>query len=210
MKILCDMDGVIADFLTMFVEDYNKVAHTSFKADEVSDFYLEKCGFDKTISKNIYGNYGFFRNLKPIHGAVEGIQKLMNIGHEVYICTAVPFNKGCFDGKIAWLSEHMPWFPLDNFIATKSKFMIDGDVIIDDGIHNLNIKEHTGYLSFYGTSNGRAFGRQLAILFDAPYNKTFETAMLLNVRRASNWNEVLNHIQSLDYNTPHRERWNNV
>ena len=77
---------------------------------------------------------GFFRDLEPIAGAIEGVRALLERGHEVVIVTAA--RRGHRD-KLEWVAEHLPFLPRDNIVFTHRKELVRGELLFDDAPHNL-------------------------------------------------------------------------
>lgn len=94
----------------------------------------------------------------------------MDAGHEVYIVTATPYIS---------VPEKMDdllfrWFPFitwEQVIITSRKQLIKGDVLIDDGIHNLE------------------GGDYVKILMTAPHNRDYD-AEANGMIRVNNWKEI--------------------
>ena len=53
--------------------------------------------------------------------------------HEVFIVTA-PWTQAvsCYNEKRKWVEKHLPFFNIDRIIFTKYKYLLDGDIIVDD------------------------------------------------------------------------------
>ena len=76
---------------------------------------------------------------------------------------------------------------LKNLIAVSRKGMLRGDILIDDGEHN--IKDWTEE----GPVNG-------AILFDAPWNRDVPSVVNRKyVRRAHGWDEIPKIVEGIEY-----------
>jgi hypothetical protein len=74
----------------------------------------------------------------------------------------------------------MPFFDLNNFVSCHRKNLVSGDILFDDGLHNI--------VPFAGT------GRQ-AVLMDAPWNREETTQesseKFVPIARVKHWNEFL-------------------
>lgn len=135
MLILVDQDGVIANFDARLVELLAE-RHPEIEVlplEEKRAFYLEDEYPDhrqKVI--DIYTQEGFFLSLPPIEGAIEGMRYLLELGHDVRICTSpMTKNNYCLQEKWHWIRKHAPDFT-KRLIVTKDKTLVRGDVLVDD------------------------------------------------------------------------------
>ena len=137
MEFLVDMDGVLCDFtqgvLDRMAEQYPEIlrlpydAHTEF---EVQHNYPE--GVRGKI-RRLCEQPGFFRNLKPVPCAIEGMRWLIAEGHDVRICTS-PLRQWqhCVAEKYAWVAEHLGEEFVRNMILIRDKSLVSGAILIDD------------------------------------------------------------------------------
>ena len=95
----------------------------------------------------------------------------MDKGHQVYIVTATEFEH-IPEKMERVLFRYFPFLSPDQVIITGRKQMIRGDVLIDDGIHNLEGGEYR------------------KILFTAPYNKDYD-AEANGMIRVHGWKEII-------------------
>ncbi len=134
-----DLDGVVADFNTGWIERYNAEFGTSLDAAQVerwnapiglthfatmADFWrwAETCG----------GGASLFRVLQPYPGAVEALQRLAR-HHAVVIVTTKPHYAR--HDTFAWLAEHR--IPTSEVHIIDHKHEVGCDVYLDDADHNL-------------------------------------------------------------------------
>lgn len=137
MIILVDQDGVLANLSEQFISDWTKeypelpyIKHEDRKMFYMTDEYPKKY---KVMIREIMHRKHFFRKLKPIPGALEALNKLKDLGHDVYICSA-PFTKSryCASEKHEWVKQHLGKDWERKLILTKDKTLIHGDYLIDD------------------------------------------------------------------------------
>jgi 5'(3')-deoxyribonucleotidase len=127
-----------------------------------------------------------YRDLEPIEGALVGMKKLVDAGHDVIIATAVPKCAGiAYHGKLEWIRRNMPWFNLNNFVSIQRKELLDGDLMLDDGPHFIEAWNKTGRIS---------------VVFDCPWNKECKS-----LYRVKHWNEFLKLIEKLCRTISHLE-----
>lgn len=93
----------------------------------------------KALSKGtlVYpqSQYGFFTNLEPLPGAIEGYQTLEKY-FEVYILTAPSYrNPLCYTEKRVWVEKHLGLTTTKNLIICQRKGLLKGDYLIDDHLY---------------------------------------------------------------------------
>ena len=110
-------------------------------------------------------------------GAAYYIQKIIDEGHDFYICTA-SYYKNLWYKFDNCLFRLFPFIDHKQIITTYNKQMIDCDVIIDDAIHNIK-------------------GRYLGILFDMPHNREFDDTTSRRIERVYNWEQAYNLIHRI-------------
>jgi 5'(3')-deoxyribonucleotidase len=145
MRIVVDMDEVLADLAGEVINRWNKANGTSFEKDEVNAWKMENTlgvGVDGvpalTTIERWWSTPGFYESLIPIEGALDGVRRLFAVGHDIIIATSLPKNSdNAYDGKRRWLQHYLPEIPLKNMIAISRKDLLDGDIILDDAPHNI-------------------------------------------------------------------------
>lgn len=187
--VLVDVDGVAADLYTPWVSWYrDKYDHPEFRVDHITgwniqEFVKPECGreiFDWLHLPGIYDS------VPVIEGALEGVQAIRDMGHRVVFVTATNLHQN--GQKLLWLARH-GFLALDygthskDYVECHSKGLIRGDVLIDDGVHNITDWEQaqTGSKS-----------KVAAILFDQPHNRN--AGMFL---RGYGWKAVPGLIQEI-------------
>lgn len=134
--VLFDFDDVVVDCLGGLIDEWNKQHGTFFKREDVDRWDIDACLGEG--AHQIFFQKGFFENLEEKNNAVAIIQRLIeSTKYDIYIVTACQSVQE-IEEKIHWLEKHIPHFNLNRFIACKEKFMIRGDVIVDDRASNLD------------------------------------------------------------------------
>ncbi|XP_059835066.1 5'(3')-deoxyribonucleotidase, mitochondrial-like isoform X2 [Hypanus sabinus] len=141
LRVLVDMDGVLADFEGGFLRKY-KVAYPEEPFIELADrrgFWvsnqygqLQPDLREKAIS--IWESKNFFIELDPLPGAVEAVKEMANMKNtDVFICTS-PIKKydHCPFEKYAWVEKHLGKEFLELTLLTQDKTLISGSLLIDD------------------------------------------------------------------------------
>lgn len=136
--VLVDMDGVLADFDAGIENQLiNQVAGIAPFSARTSFYIRDTYPEHQAKIEAIHNAEGFFRNLPVIDGAIEGWQKLIDLGYEPRICSSPLLSHlHCTEEKLAWLEEHfVPHFGpsvVEQAIITRDKFSYDGIALIDD------------------------------------------------------------------------------
>lgn len=180
MVILVDMDDTIEKLLEAWVRGVNQKYGRDVTYDEITQWDVS-AAFPGLTWEQVYAvpmERGFWKTVEPIPGAAESLQRLGQAGHEIYIVTATPFD--AVPEKMRDLLFR--WFPFlrwDQVIITSRKQMIRGDVLIDDGVHNLE---------------GGAYAK---ILMSAPHNRAYD-AQANGMIRVENWAEIETVIREME------------
>ena len=176
LKILLDMDGVVAAF------------------DDQVKTYLHKWGFGFDTEKyNSYSIFQFFTGMKTedklstlhkmfedddfwldmpvMEGAIQAVKKL-NATYDVWVATK-PFKmeKKYKDTKLQWLNQHFPFIPNNKVIFDFEKWNLEGSVIIDNNPEIL--------------SKCLVMDNKITIRFDNVYNRQIPTHYNL-----TNWKDM--------------------
>lgn len=178
MIILVDQDGVLADFERGFFERWRAKFPDEFFIHPSERTGHFKIWDDYPLSlreniKSILFAPGFIYNLPPILGAVEAIRKLVELGHDVMICTS-PLSQyeNCIIEKYRWVERYLGLDFTKRIILSHDKTLIRGHLLIDDKpeIKGIIVPEWEH------------------IVFDRPYNRGVVGKRRINW---TNWREVM-------------------
>ncbi|XP_075627097.1 5'(3')-deoxyribonucleotidase, cytosolic type isoform X3 [Balearica regulorum gibbericeps] len=118
LRVLVDMDGVLADF----------------EGAVLRDFRARFPGEPRAKVASIYESPGFFLGLDPIPGALEAMQEMIRMQDtEVFICTS-PLQKyeHCIVEKYKWVEKHLGPEFVERIILTRDKTVVSADLLFDD------------------------------------------------------------------------------
>lgn len=180
-RVLLDVDGVLADFLTKALEVINDAGSHNFSHEHVTDFNIcEVLGVPHMWEnvRNACSQEGFVMNLNPMFGAHQGVESLRK--HAELYCVTSPMSvpNWAFERE-RWLEKHFN-IKKSHVVHTEAKHVVLGDYIIDDKIQNVES---------WASHHPKGVG----IIFDAPYNRN-HVSTLGNVVRASDWIDVVSFV----------------
>lgn len=179
MVILIDADGVLEDLSQKWVEYLNETYGTSVRYEDLTEWDMT-AAFPSLTREQVYAidhDEEFYSRLEPIPGAVEAVRELLADGHRIFVVTTTPYQvvKAKLDRAIF---PYYPFLSWKDVIITCDKHLIRGDVLIDDGVHNL------------------LGGEYRKILVTAPYNKGFD-AEGNGMIRADTWEDIYRAVSAM-------------
>lgn len=93
---------------------------------------------------------GFYRNLQPLPGAIEGYHALEE-RYDVRVLTRPSYrNLHCYTEKAEWVLHHLGETAQEKMILAPDKSRLIGDYLIDDSLH-FGQAEFGGELLHFGT-----------------------------------------------------------
>ena len=180
MIIACDVDDVICNLQEVVVDLFNKRLGVNYTVDDFTDYDVMNVlsTQDGIVMRDIYGESGLYNKVKPVAKAKESLQKLMNMGHQVYLVTAaVPKTYG---EKVEFIKRHFPFIDESHIVCMKHKWMFKCDVMIEDNLQTLIEKPY--------------YHR---VLMDRPWNQSNKD-YVYDIHRCTNWNEIVDVINKIN------------
>lgn len=186
-SILLDMDGILADIWTPWFYQYNNEYNDTLNISQIKDFALDldsgrlvkpECG-KKFFN---YLTEDFYRNLRPLEGAISAVHRLADSGYVIKIATALPWNQldpGVAKSKIAWLNEHLPFIDTKDIHILHYKHYIPADAFVDDW--PLQLKNYR-----------KAHPHAVLATIHYPYNTDVDKR---DVYLADNWQQIFEHLK---------------
>lgn len=137
MKILVDMDDVLADFEGEFFRIYRqKHPDKPYILPEDRRLFRLTEEYPKNTAPYVKGVYlapGFIKNLPPIAGGLDALLEMEEKGHQVMICTSPLYDyENCVLEKFEWMDRYLGKEWSSKIILTKDKTLVKGDILIDD------------------------------------------------------------------------------
>jgi 5'-nucleotidase len=138
LTILVDLDGPVFEFDGHF---YAKAAERGWDLHSTQATqchrYATGCVIDPEHAREaramIDNDPDWFRNLPLVDGARDGLNDLVDCGHEVWLCTKpLEANLWCRDGKAEAVRTHLGPEWERRLIITPDKSMVEGHLLLDD------------------------------------------------------------------------------
>lgn len=170
MNILLDMDGVLTHFIPALIEQYNFLSGENIKEEDIRGFNINDYVNDPALVKRIKYSTGFIRNLRPRTGAIEMVDHLVELGHEI-LFVSVPTNcPTSGHEKRDWLNYYFSktWRKAPLILVPPAmKKHIRGDVLLDDDPRNLeNLHGSTKALLWHTRQNAEITGHERIYSYD--------------------------------------------
>ena len=140
MRILIDMDDVIADATQRFLEWYERDFGVHYTKKDLygTKLHLIVPEEHKKTVKEYPFREDFFKDLAVIDNSIEMVKELHN-RFEVYIASAAMEFPFSLPHKNQWLDAHFPFIHWKRRIFCGVKSVLKGDVLIDDHDFNLSV-----------------------------------------------------------------------
>lgn len=193
-SIALDCDEVLMEFVSGICFYNNSTYKTFFERKHFKSYnFWETLGGTRDSSHKLveeFYNSSVFDNLRPIKGAVPGVNTLKKKGHELFVVTSRPIHiadktkSSLYNYFLKSFSEvyfSSEWHH-NGHIGKKSEVCksIGIELIVEDNIDN----------ALDCASKGVE-----VILLDAPWNQTSSNYM--GIHRVSDWNGILKKIEEL-------------
>lgn len=139
LKIAVDMDGVLVDLCTYWLDLYYQKTNELVREEDLVDFDMFKQVKQPKVLNKILLSKHFFSNPKPYKDTLEYFPKLLKDERfEVFIVTQCPRDseRAMFEKRM-WLRKYFVDFDQKNFISAHKKYMIDADFLLDDNDRHL-------------------------------------------------------------------------
>lgn len=182
LKLALDLDSVIFDFMNPFTDHSERVLKRALPRELPSWNIWEHWGITKFDWEWLYKDFiaeGAFQKLPPMPGAMDAIEELKRQGHSIHVITSrglrdeprsiVKANEDSLYSLFRWGNFQ------DSVIFTFDKSIVNADILLDDGVHNLEI-----------------FKSGIPICFNQSYNQDWTG------ERVHNWVEFVSFVEELE------------
>lgn len=138
ITLLVDMDDTIENLLPAWAEWLNKKHGTSVKADDITGWDVQEF-FPSLTKDEVYAPLyedEFWGTVQPKEDAVNCLTRLNELGFKLYICTNS--NYQTIRRKLEYIIDrYFPFISWWNVITIRHKQLLNADILVDDGVHNL-------------------------------------------------------------------------
>lgn len=131
-NIVLDFDDSLSDSNQEAIDLINEKYGTSYTINDVTKWGKLGNLLDERLE--YFNDPEFIGNVSAREGAQEFVEKLQLISN-VFICTAV--EPQCISARAQALQRLFPTVPPSNYIFTTRKDVIEADILLDDGGHNI-------------------------------------------------------------------------
>ena len=180
MILAIDIDNTICNLQEVVIDLFNQKHKTNYTINDFTDYdVMNVLPTDDAIDmREMYGESGLYDLVKPILGAQDGLQKLINDGHHVYLVTdAIPKTYG---EKVDFVHRYFPFIDDAHIVSMKHKYLFKCDVLIEDNFNNLIAKPY--------------YHR---ICLNYPWNQSTKD-YVYGIYRCNNWQEIIAAVNQID------------
>ena len=178
-RILIDMDDTITNFLEDVIKEYNKIYETNHSIDEITEWVIPS-SFEHGLF-SVFELTNVLTRITPKLDSIEYINKWIKEGYQVFIVSDCCNCPKSYEDKLKWLETYLPNFDKSHFIPCSNKYIIQGDILIDDNLDNL---EKWSLANPYG----------MDLLMTAQHNKGIQ-----DERRVNSFKEVDHSIKVMQF-----------
>ena len=113
---------------------------------------IEKLNLDPNMS-DLDEVGSIFSQMIPLKGAIEGYNRLVELGYDVYILSTAPWkNPSAWSDKLIWVKKYIGENAKKRLILSHNKNLNKGDFLIDDRLAN-GAGEFEGTLIRFGNKD---------------------------------------------------------
>lgn len=186
-RFLCDVDGIVADFISDALGIINRTCATALSYEDVQSWEIldmVKDPVQREVVADAILQQGLCAGLKPYPEAVEAVTELGKATDFYYVTAFLKKNPYWMFERLNWLMEHCGAEASQvNFV--KDKFIVEGDIFLDDSATNVNNwAEHHPF--------------RLALLWTRPWNASEH--VVEGVTRVDSWKQVLGMVEAINSN----------
>jgi 5'(3')-deoxyribonucleotidase len=134
--VLIDMDGVVVDFVSFYIEIANRLFGRSHVHDDVTEWWVEKAlKLDEAQAEAVYDELskpGVAFHMVPYPDAVEGVQRICELAEVHFVTTSYEKNPTWEHDRRRWIAKHFNEELVSSTAFVRKKHRYHGDFFIDD------------------------------------------------------------------------------
>jgi len=153
MRIAVDLDSTLNTLIDQWLDHYNRHCDDNAVPEDITEWGIHNCVKHGKAIYNYFDVTGAFYKVGIQKDAFDVMNWLYG-KHDVYIVSALARPRH-YEEKLSWIKEHLPFFNTHRFIACHAKEVILTEVMLDDGLHNLD-----NFEGMYG------------VVYDQPWNRS--------------------------------------
>ena len=180
MVICVDVDDVLCNLQEVVIELFNSKFGSNYTIESFTEYDIMNIfpTDDAIAIKDLYGMPGLYDKVKPTLGSQKALEKLINLGHQVYLVTAaIPKTYG---EKVEFIKRFFPYIDENHVVCMRHKWMFKCDVMIEDNVQTLLASPY--------------YHR---ICFDRPWNRAISD-WTYDIHRCKNWNEIVEVVNKIN------------
>lgn len=134
--VLVDMDDTLCHLIKKCIQNHNENwPDHPMRYEDCLKWEYDHIWHPDCSEEWFFGKPGLYEELELLDQYVVEEMRKLHEAYEVIIVTAAWPH--AVTEKWNWMQKHLPFIPYSNFMAAKKKYLIAGDILIDDAIHNL-------------------------------------------------------------------------
>lgn len=137
MRLLAvDMDNVVADWDQGLVDRWVEARpHQPYvRLEDRKHFFADEDypEEDRDFVLSLHRTPGFYRNLRPMPGALYALKTMQEMGMDIILLTSPEVHDTCAQEKVAWVREHLGSDWVHRMVLTRDKTLVRAEKLIDD------------------------------------------------------------------------------
>lgn len=192
---LFDVDGICADFVKFYLEIVNKITGKNFTREDINQFDIDASlnlsQEHRDIVKMLVNQEGVAANLEVIPEAKNAILTIAKKANVVFVTSPLSTSKTWQYERANWLIKHFGDVG-KKVISTHEKYLVDGDVFVDDSLKHINLWHE-------------AHPKSVSVLFAQPWNcqstRFMTTTNGWSHFRTNCWSHIIDLIKLVDRGT---------
>ncbi|WP_458120484.1 5' nucleotidase, NT5C type [Paenibacillus sp. Z6-24] len=141
--VAVDMDDTICHLLPRAIHYHNALyPDLPLTMEQVNSFDLSRIWHHECSEEVFFGRQGLYEELEIFDEHTVEEMRRIHEQHDLIVVTAA--RPSSVPEKWRWLQQHLPFISYENFFVAKRKYLLEFDLLIDDGPHNLLAAREAG------------------------------------------------------------------